>query len=246
MTKLINHARPALWILFAASLLIALAAVPVQAAYTTGNLLTDPSFENNPLANYVQILGPPNLTNVWGAEMGALSGTAFGVTPASGVVMLGMTDDGGVTTQSFQLVDVSPYSVDINAGLASIDASGLFNVPATIAAAVSSVSVTYMDNTYATLGFDIAGSATLSGGFVDSNASTWQSINIVGAPVPVNTTYMLMQFAYNNASIFDSQGVPGIGFVDDASLTLTAVPEPSSLVLAALAALGALAWRVRR
>ena len=227
-------------------LLAAIAAAPLEAAYTTGNLLTDPSFENNPLGNYVQILGPPNNTNVWGAEMGALSGAAFGITPASGAVMLGMSDDGGLTTPSFQLIDVSPYAVDINANLVTVDASGLFNTPATIAAAVSSVSVTYLDNTYASLGFSIVGSNTLSGGFVDNNVTTWEAINIVGAAVPANTTYLLMQFAYNNASLFDSQGVPGVGFVDDASLTLTAVPEPSSLLLAALAAIGLLAWRIRK
>ncbi len=220
-----------------------------QASYTTGNLLTDPSFENNPLTNYVQILGPPYNTNTWGAEMATISGVSDGITPANGSLMLNMADDGGATTQAFQRVDVSPYSTDINAGLASVDASALFNVPHEVAAAVSGLHVSFYDSVHAFLGISSVGSASLSGGFVDSNVNTWQSLNVVAAPVPVGTQYIEVQFAYNNASMIDTQGIPRSGYVDVASLTLTAVPEPSSVVLvtvgAVFLAVGA-RWRKRK
>ena len=168
--------------------------------------------------------------------MATISGVSDGITPANGSLMLNMTDDGGVTTQAFQLIDVSPYAVDISAGLVTVDASALFNVPAAVAAAVSSVSVSFYDSLHTSLGFAIVGSNTLSGGFVDNNVNTWESINLVGSPVPVATQYMLMQVAYNNASMLDSQGLAASGYVDAATLTLTAVPEPSSAVLVGVGA----------
>jgi PEP-CTERM motif len=232
----VNVMRRAFWVLLAAAIYTVGLASHAQASYTTGNLLTDPSFENNPLTNYVQILGPPYNTNTWGAEMATISGVSDGITPANGSLMLNMADDGGLTTQAFQLIDVSPYSTDINAGLVTVDASGLYNVPAAVAAAVSSVNVSFYDSLHSSLGFVSVGSNTLSGGFVDSNVNTWESINIVAAPVPVSTQYMLMQFAYNNASMLDSQGLARSGYVDAATLTLTAVPEPSSLVLVSVGA----------
>ncbi len=245
---MVNAMRRVCWVLLAAALCLVGWGSHAQASYTTGNLLTDPSFENNPLSNYVQILGPPYNTNTWGAEMATISGVSDGITPANGSLMLNMADDGGATTQAFQLIDVSPYSIDINAGLVTVDASALYNVPAAVAAAVSSVSVTFYDSTHANLGFVITGSNTLSGGFVDSNVNTWEAINIVGAAVPVSTQYMLMQFAYNNASMLDSQGLARSGYVDAATLTLTAVPEPSSVVLVGVGAvlLGVAAWRRKR
>ncbi len=244
----INSKRRAFWILFAAAIYVAGFGSQALASYTTSNLLTDPSFENNPLSNFVQILGPPYNTNTWGAEMATISGVSDGITPANGSLMLNMADDGGLTTQAFQLIDVSPYSTDINAGLVTVDASALYNVPATVAAAVSSVNVSFYDGVHSSLGFVSAGSNTLSGGFVDSNVNTWESINIVAASVPVGTKYMLMQFAYNNASMIDSQGLPRSGYVDAATLTLTAVPEPSSVALVSVGAaiLGVAASRRKR
>ena len=221
-------------------------ATSAEAAYTTGNLVVDPSFENNPLIPFVLILGPPFTSGAWGAESATISGTSDGITPASGSLMLNMTDDGLVATQAFQFVDVTAYTADINAGIVSVDASALYNVPAAITAGVSSVNVGFYDASHSLLGNIATSSNTLGGGFVDSNVNTWQALNVVAAPLPFGTQYILMQAAYGNASMIDQSGLPRSGYVDDARLSLTAVPEPSTIVLAGLGLLGALAMRKRR
>jgi hypothetical protein len=216
-------------------------------AVTTGNLVVDPSFESNPLINFLLILGPPFTSGAWGAEAATITGGPVnGITPAAGSLMLSMTDDGNIATQAFQFVDVTAYTAIINAGLVTVDASALYNVPADIASGVSSVNVGFYNAAHSFMSAVNTGSNTLTGGFVDSNVSTWQSLDIIGAPVPVGTDYLLMQVAYGNASMVNPNGVSRPGYVDAASLTLTGVPEPSSIVLAALALLGALAMRKRR
>jgi hypothetical protein len=226
------------------SLILLLSITASSALGATGNLLTDPGFESNPLISPTLVLGPPFTIDTWSAEQGSISGPSDGITPADGVLMLKMTDDGGLTTQSFQLIDVSPYSGPINGGLVTVDASALFNVPADISAAVASVSVSYYDASHSPLGFSSAGSGTLPGGFVDKNPLTWQSLNIVGASVPVGTQFMLMQMAYNNASMYNPNNVNRPGFNDHTSLTLN-VPEPSTLVLAAFGLIGLFVVRRR-
>ena len=216
------------------------AAASTAKAYTTGNLVVDPSFESNPLIPYVQILGPPYTTGSWGAEMATISGTASGITPASGALMLSMTDDGLIATQAFQLVDVSAYATDINAGLATVDASALYNVPADVPAGAAAVYTGFYNGANASIG-----SFTIPG-VLDSNVSTWQSLNINAFPVPVGTQYILMQVLYNNASMISSNGASRPGYVDDAMLTLTAVPEPTSIALAATAFVGVLVMGTRR
>ena len=156
-----------------------------------------------------------------------------------------MTDDGLIATQAWQLIDVSAYSVDINAGLVTVDASALYNVPADILSGVSSLNIQFLDASHAAIGLGVnVGSSTLTNGFVDSNVATWESLNITSAPLPVGTQYLRTQLAYGNASM-RSNGVSRPGYVDATHLTLTAVPEPSTLILAASAWLAPLLRRKR-
>ena len=227
-------------ILLAVSVLVAAMASHAD-GYTTGNLLTDPSFEANPLINFVDILGSPFTTNAWGAESATISGPADGITPTDGSLMLSMTNDGLIATQAWQLIDVSAYSVDINAGLVTVDASALYNVPADISSGVSSLNIQFLDASHAAIGLGVnVGSSSL-----DSNVATWESLNITSAPLPVGTQYLRTQLAYGNASMINSNGGSRPGYVDATHLTLTAVPEPSTLILAAAALLAPLLRRKR-
>jgi hypothetical protein len=74
--------------------IVGLTSSAAQAVYTTGNLIVDPGFESNPLINFALVLGPPYTTGAWSAEVGAITGPASGITPADGVKMLEMNDDG--------------------------------------------------------------------------------------------------------------------------------------------------------
>src|ERR1043166_9905351 len=71
------------------------------------NLLTDPGFESNPLTTAANSLNNfPGFQGVWGQENSTIVGVANGVTPFQGVKQLQMDATGGVTTQTFQAVDV--------------------------------------------------------------------------------------------------------------------------------------------
>jgi hypothetical protein len=215
-------------------------AAQVAAAYPTGNLLTNPGYETNSLTGIANVLGPPFSTNIWGDEDSTITGTVGAVSPRTGSQMLSMTTDGNVATQTLQVVDVSAYSADISAGLVTVNLSAYFNVDSNVVGAVGGIFITFWDNTMNYTGPTNIGSEPT----FDSNPSTWEQASLTNIPVPVNTTFLLAQVLYVNATMIDSLGVDQPGYVDDASLTLDAVPEPASLGLLAFGAIGFL--RVRR
>jgi PEP-CTERM motif len=225
----------ALCLLLVAAGIVATFAPASQAVIITGNLLVDPGFENPALTPFTQILGPPFTTGVWGGENAAnVTGPDNGVSPAGGVQMHRMDDDGLSATQSWQLVDVTPYSAAINAGNATVNFSALFNVPQDVQAAAGSVGVSFFN----------AGQVPLPPLFTgvpsnpDSNPAGWQSYGLGGLAVPPTTSYIRMQVAYSNVTMQSPVGPNRPGFVDDARLTLTLVPEPATLALGAMALLG--------
>lgn len=214
------------------------AAAPSAYAIITPNLVTDPGFESNPIyAPFTDILGPPYVQNQWGEEMSTIvTGPNAGVTPI-GARMLRMANSGGAATQAFQLIDVSAYSAAINLGTATVTGSAFYNAPTTIPAAGVGVSVSFFDSSNVALFPPFA-----SGGLpaLDNNTSTWEQRSVTGL-VPVNTAFMLMQVAYSNITIGNSPG-----FVDETSMTLRLVPEPTSIALGGIALAGALFLRKRR
>ena len=216
-----------LWALVHAVMILVAGAASNASAVTTGNLLTDPSFEANSLIPFVDILTPPFTTNAWGGENSAITGPASGITPAQGSLMLSMSDDGLVATQAWQLIDVSAFSLDINASLVTADATALYNVPADISTALSSLNIQFLDSSYATIG----GGANAGSPILDNNVNTWEAVSITSALLPVGTQYLRTQVAYGNASMISSNGVRRPGYVDAALLTLTTAPEPSALLL---------------
>ncbi|MBA3482233.1 MAG: PEP-CTERM sorting domain-containing protein [Pirellulales bacterium] len=228
--------------LIAAALLVVVA-VSQASAVTTPNLLVDPSFENPALTPIGQILGPPFLNGVWGGENAAnVVGPDNGVNPAAGARMHRMDDDGLSATQSWQKVNVAPYAALINAGGVTVNFGALFNVPQDIQAAVGSVGVSFLN----------AANVPLPPPFVgvpanpDNNPATWQPFGISGVAVPVNTAFIRMQVAYANVTMQSTLGPDRPGFVDNARLTLTYVPEPSTMGLGSLAMAGLLWLRKRR
>jgi hypothetical protein len=214
----------------------ALAATPVSAQ----NFINDPSFESNPLIGIGPILGPPYTTGAWGAENGSIVGPQSGIVPAAGALMHRMDDDGLIATQSFQLVDVTALGAQIDAGLVSLNANMLYNVPQDVLAGVGALYVNFYNAAHASVPPVTMGTSSV----LDNNLGTWQNLALANT-VPVNTRFLLFQGAFSNATMVNSAGAHRPGYVDGARLTLTVVPEPSTIALGALALLGAV-WVGRR
>lgn len=211
----------------ALSRLVVSGAALVTAAAAHANLLTNPGYEvstittaNNVLNNFAGFQG------IWGPELGTITGATGGVTPFAGSQMHSLTNAGGVATQTFQAVDVSSFSALINAGNAQITASAFFNTVGGYTGAQSSVVVLFFSGaTYSSL----LGNSGFGGLNLDANPLTWENRSVTSM-IPVNTTWVVFQGAYSNASIGNNPG-----FIDDAFMDVTAVPAPGALGLLGLA-----------
>jgi hypothetical protein len=212
------------------------------AVYPTGNLLTNPGFENNLLTGISNVDSSPFSTNIWGDEASTIVTATGGVTPSGGTQMLSMTTDFLTYTQTLQLVDVSAFSPDISAGLLAASFNAKFNVSSNIPAANAGVILQFLDSSH-----NLVGSTSSAGLILDNNASTWQQISLANIAVPVTAQYLEAQVLYNDASLaVNGQNNPG--FVDDAVLTLdrsSTTPEPGSL-MALIPAGSMLLFRRRR
>ena len=245
MNASLNYRRlqSALFTVMAAAVVLVATAPCSHAVIITGNLLVDPSFENPVLTPFGQILGPPFANGVWGGENAAnVTGPDNGVVPAAGARMHRMNDDGLLATQSWQKVDVTPYSSFINAGNASVNFGALFNVPQDVLAANGSVGVSFLNAANAPVGPPFVGVAANP----DSNPASWQAYGLANVAVPPTTSFIRLQLAYANATMISPTGADRPGFVDDARLTLTLVPEPSTLCLGAVSLLSMLLLSRRR
>ncbi len=200
-------------------------AVACIASSASANLLTNAGFEVSSWTGAGNVLGNfPGWQGVWGPEVGVITGPSGGVSPAAGSNMLELNDDGLSYTQAFQTVDVTSFSGLINSGTATVNASALFNTVGGFTGALAIVNVSFFSgSTYGSLI-----SASPNGAlFLDANPQTWQSAS-TSSLIPVGTTWMMYQVAFNNASM---GGNPG--FVDNTDLTIT--PAPGAIALLGLA-----------
>ncbi len=198
------------------------------------NLLVDPGFESNPLSTATNVLnGFAAYQGLWGPEAATISGVDGGVTPIEGVQMLRMTTDGISWTQTFQVTDVTSYAALIDSGSAIVDLSAQFNASPALSAALGNVSVLFFSTaSYGSqIGTPVSGNLTL-----DNSPNTWET-NAVSGSVPVNTRWLVTQVAYQDASLLAADGSYYPAYVDDADLTIRAVPEPATMMLLAMGGL---------
>jgi hypothetical protein len=204
------------------------------------NLLVDPGYEANPLDTAFNVLNDfTTYQGIWGVEAATITGVDGGVTPAQGLYMLSMVDDGQAgTTQGMQVTDVTSYAALIDSGGATVNMSALFDANQNLPAALGGVYVSFFTaNYYGSYTGDIGNTLTL-----DNATSTWESISVSGA-IPAGTRWLLSQVVYSDASLLGPDGVSYPSYVDAAQLTI--VPEPATLGLMGLGALVALRRRRR-
>lgn len=232
-TCLRTHARPPTDSRRRAALGGIVAIALATASANAANLLVDPGFELNPLNNYSTVLNNfSTYQGDWGVENSTITGAVGGVTPAGGVKMLSMFDDGLSITQAWQVTDVSGIP-SISGGSATFTLSALFNAE-NVPAARASIFMQFF--TGPGLGFEIPSSQLSMSLNLDNNPSTWESISVSGG-IPASTTWMVSQVGYWNATM---GGQPG--YVDVGDFTI--IPAPGSI--AAVGVSGLLASRRRR
>lgn len=208
------------------------------AASAKANLLVDPSFEANPLTTATNVLNFfATYQGIWGQENSTIVVAENGITPAQGVNMLRM-DYTGSYTQTFQVTDVTSYAALIDSGGAVVNMNALFNVDKGVPAALGALGVSFFSgNYYGSLTGSFTGSLTL-----DNSPNTWESISASNA-IPIGTRWLVSQVAYQDATLLGIDGLYHPGYVDAADLTITQIPEPATIGLLSLGALGFLRKR---
>lgn len=192
----------------------------------TANLLVDGGFESNALTSASNSLNNfVGFQGVWGHEDSIIIGTDAGISPKSGQKMLRMRQNGGVTTQIFQIVDVSSYAAIIDSGSAQAVASALLNAQGT--GRIGGIYLSFFTSSSYSSAF--GGTPGASVNPLDSDASTWEMASRI-ASIPAGTRWMMFQIAYNNASLSNVGGQPDFGYADDASLTIIPAPGVAGLV----------------
>ena len=201
------------------------------------NLLVDGSFESNALTTAGNSLN--NFTGfqgVWGQEDSIIIGTDGSISPKSGQKMLRMRQNGGVTTQIFQIIDVSSYAAIIDSGSAQAIASALLNVQGS--GRIGGIYLSFFTTSVYSSAF--GGSPGASVNPLDSDTSTWEMASKTTL-IPAGTRWMMFQIAYNNASLANVGGQADYGYADDASLVI--VPAPGVAGLFGLCAVAAVRRR---
>lgn len=209
------------------------AATVVAPPSARANLLVDSEFDA-PLdpGGDAAVLGPPFKTGTWGAEDATIVNTGLppGLAlpnPKSGNSILNIQNDGGIASQVFQVVPVTPGTpYTLTAWFAS-----------NVSGAVGIEQLLFFNST--TNQWDNPITAPPGVGTIGLS-STWQLVTETEI-APLNpgggTEYAVVQLYYANTG-----AAPGssLGYVDQPSLT---APEPASMLLFASGFLGLLLAR---
>lgn len=149
-------------------------------------------------------------------------GSGGGVSPLDGSSMLAIDTTsilGDVRGNIYQIVDVTSFAAEIDAGIVTANLSVFYNSNASTDAGLSLHGMDFMP-----LNFDIfpllAGVG--DGLTVDADANTWEQFT-TSAVLPVGIRYLAF-------GIHEATDAP-IAYADNASLTLTYVPIPLPIVL---------------
>ncbi len=212
------------------------------AASSHGATLVNPGFENNAIQPFGFVLGTlssPMQAGVWGQENSTITGAVGLVNPVQ-TQMLSMQNSGGVTTQAGQAIPLTAADIALvnSPGGANVTFGAFFN--SATAGPVGAVGVSFFQSAlYSSI---ISPPIYAASAPVDNAPGSWLNQIQVTAQIPVSATWMLVQVYYSNATLLNAAVGPQAGYVDEAYLRITAVPEPATWALMGLGAL-AVGWR---
>lgn len=219
--------------------MVAAVSLATTSSLSQANLLSCSGFECNSLTTIGNTLGSINAyQGQWGQENATIVGATSGVTPSEGSKMLSELNDGLIATQTLQAVPLT--GADLAAGIAGTlqyNLSALFTTGTGVSGAQGSVALYFLSAP--TWGSN-SGPYASSGLYLDGIASTWESISLSGT-APAGTTWLVAQVAYTNSTLGNNAG-----FVDDARLTVAAVPLPATVWLFGSALAGLIGQRGKR
>lgn len=174
--------------------------------------LEDPSFETAPLNSYVSVLNNfTGLAGEWGAENGAIvTGTVDGVTPTHGTKMLRLANDGLTVSQVVQVLDLTAFATQVDAGNLDAEFSAFFNASSGVSAPAAYAMLRY----YSGPGLTFQTGTNSLGRTFDGSPATWER-HAVTATIPAGTRWMVAEIGFSNATIGSLAG-----FVDDADLCI--------------------------
>jgi len=188
-------------------------------------IIIDPSFELNLTGTQIGGGSPFvfNATGQWTIDRGFVRGAENGITPIDGTQMLMFDASTGVSTDIYQLVDVTPFASAIAAQQAQVDLSAFFNATAardfflTVLAFQESglpININVFDDFFSL-------PATTS----DADPATWEQLSLQYL-IPNNTKFLAVGL---NSSV---SATPS--YADQVSFSITsiaAVPEPSTITI---------------
>ena len=207
--------------------------LPLSATATTISVLNNGDFET-PFA-FTTASAPDAVPyGEWAVGDGAsTSVAAHGITPLSGSLMFHFGAAAGTSDDVYQVIDVSAYAAEIDAGLVTADLSAYYNSASATSAGMSLFRYTGPPTAFSGNGFTkLVGINTAFS--LDGNLGTWQQFGSQDVLVTAGTRYLM--FGLNQHTIYGYQDTKT--YVDDASVVLNindgvtaAVPEPSTLSL---------------
>lgn len=172
-----------------------------------------------------------------GDPMTAVGPTSI-IAPLDGSKMMNFVSVAGQTSADvYQIVDVSGYASQIDAGVVKASLSVFYN---TVSA--SSAEMSLYRYSAAPTNFSGSGFAQLAGSniefAVDSDVSSWQRFSIENVPVTAGTRFLLYGLNHSNSQ--------PTTYADNAVLILSAVPELNTSALLIVGLLAVCAYHLRR
>ena len=223
-----------------------------QVTTEASNLLVNPGFETPEMTRPWD--DPETEFGRWCGNVASTVGPEKGIAPVNGNGMLsflGTTPHGGggMSSDVGQQVDVSAYSAAIDNGLVVTHASAVFNrvhVNDSTDTKFGLLIRAFDGPTHGTLRDEMIGEGE-STFLSDADPLTWEPLETSLVLPPTTDRIAVMVIACENKSPSSSPEFHG-HYADDVCLTLDVIPEPSTLILLSMGAVGLLAyaWRKRR